>query len=197
MAVTSSTTSVAFFANLFSPIMPIRAFGIFAGIIVPVNFFLVVMVFPGAVIFYEKYIEGRFSKMCSRDSKTKNSDVLDNEDEVSKFEKFFTNTWNDSVYKARYVIIFVFLCWLVFSGITASKMESLTEEESFVDEWNPLMRPFTIQKKEFSKRDGQLSSVDFFFGVVDIDRTGDSLWDPTFVGKPIFDPLFNIASKDN
>lgn len=62
MAVTSSTTSVAFFANFFSPLMPIRSFGIFAGIIVPVNYFLVVMLFPPATIFYERH----FEKCCSK-----------------------------------------------------------------------------------------------------------------------------------
>ena len=59
MAVTSSTTSVAFFANYFSPLMPIRSFGIFAGIIVPVNYLLVVLMFPPATIFYELYFEGK------------------------------------------------------------------------------------------------------------------------------------------
>jgi predicted RND superfamily exporter protein len=59
MAVTSSTTSVAFFANYFSPLMPIRSFGIFAGIIVPVNYLLVVLMFPPATIFYERYFEGK------------------------------------------------------------------------------------------------------------------------------------------
>ena len=56
MAVTSSTTAVAFFANAFSPLLNIAAFGIFAGIIVPINYFLVVMIFPPAVIIYEKSI---------------------------------------------------------------------------------------------------------------------------------------------
>ena len=56
MAVTSSTTAVAFFANAFSPLLNIAAFGIFAGIIVPINYFLVVMIFPPAVIIYETHI---------------------------------------------------------------------------------------------------------------------------------------------
>lgn len=53
MAVTSSTTSVAFLANIFSPLMEIQAFGIFSGVIIPVNYFLVVMLLPPAVIIYE------------------------------------------------------------------------------------------------------------------------------------------------
>ena len=56
MTVTSSTTAVAFFSNAFSPIMPIRSFGIFTGVLIPINFFLVVMIMPPAVIYYEHNI---------------------------------------------------------------------------------------------------------------------------------------------
>jgi protein dispatched 1 len=54
MSVTSSTTAAAFFANFFSPIMPIKAFGIFAGTLIPVNFMLVVLIMPPAVIYKEE-----------------------------------------------------------------------------------------------------------------------------------------------
>lgn len=57
IAVTSSTTSVAFMANIFSPLMPIKAFGIFAGCIIPMNYLLMIFIFPPAVIFYEDRIE--------------------------------------------------------------------------------------------------------------------------------------------
>lgn len=55
MSVTSSTTMAAFIANIFSPLMPIKSFGIYAGIIVPMQFFLVVAIFPSAVIVYEDF----------------------------------------------------------------------------------------------------------------------------------------------
>jgi predicted RND superfamily exporter protein len=64
MAVTSSTTCVAFMANYFSSLMPIKAFGIFAGVIVPVNYFLVVMMFPSAVIFYDRTIKPKCCTCC-------------------------------------------------------------------------------------------------------------------------------------
>ena len=44
--VTSSTTAVAFLANALSEIRPIRAFGIFAAILIPVNFIIVILVVP-------------------------------------------------------------------------------------------------------------------------------------------------------
>lgn len=56
MAITSSTTSVAFFANGFSSLMGISAFGMFAGVIVPINYLLVIMIFPPAVIWYENNV---------------------------------------------------------------------------------------------------------------------------------------------
>ena len=52
-AITSSTTSVAFMANVLSPMMPIQSFGIYAAIIILVNYFLVIMLMPPAIIFYE------------------------------------------------------------------------------------------------------------------------------------------------
>lgn len=56
MAITSSTTAVAFFANALSPLINISAFGVFAGVIVPINYLLVVIIFPPAVIWYESNI---------------------------------------------------------------------------------------------------------------------------------------------
>ena len=35
--------------------MPVKSFGIFAAIIIPSNFLLVITLFPPAVIIYEKY----------------------------------------------------------------------------------------------------------------------------------------------
>lgn len=77
MAVTSSTTAVAFFANALSPIMPIRAFGIFSGILIPINFLLVITMMPPAVIFYEKTVDKKCTKcfgccmptLCCKDKK--------------------------------------------------------------------------------------------------------------------------------
>jgi predicted RND superfamily exporter protein len=60
--VTSSTTCVAFLANVFSPLMPIKSFGIFAGVIIMVNYFLIIMLFPPATIVYENYIVTKFNK---------------------------------------------------------------------------------------------------------------------------------------
>ena len=64
MTVTSATTAAAFYANLVSPIMPIRAFGVFAGTLIPINFFLVVIMMPPAVIYYETKLRHKVCCCC-------------------------------------------------------------------------------------------------------------------------------------
>ena len=56
MAVTSSTTAVAFLANAFSEIMPIKAVSIYAAVIICVNYFLIVLIMPSTLMFYKAYL---------------------------------------------------------------------------------------------------------------------------------------------
>lgn len=65
MSVTSSTTMAAFFANVFSNVMPIKSFGIYAGIIIPLNFIFVVLFFPSATILYERCCAGKCCCCCN------------------------------------------------------------------------------------------------------------------------------------
>lgn len=60
MLATSSTTGAAFLATGLSPIMPVASFGFFAGILIPINFLLVITFYPAILIIYEKHTK----KMC-------------------------------------------------------------------------------------------------------------------------------------
>lgn len=53
MLATSSTTSAAFLATGFSSIMPISSFGFYAGILIPINYLLVILFFPALLILSE------------------------------------------------------------------------------------------------------------------------------------------------
>jgi predicted RND superfamily exporter protein len=53
MMFTSITTAVAFFSVFSSPIMTLKSFGLFAGIIVLINFYQAVFVFPLTLIINE------------------------------------------------------------------------------------------------------------------------------------------------
>lgn len=60
MMVTSLTTMVAFLATGCSSIMTISSFGIFAAIIVPVNYFQSIFLLPAYYVTYEKHIANLF-----------------------------------------------------------------------------------------------------------------------------------------
>ena len=77
MSLTSSTTMAAFVANIFSPLMPIQSFGIYAGIIVPMQFFLVVLIFPSSVVFYELKMLKYCNCCCKQRSTIKDEDDPD------------------------------------------------------------------------------------------------------------------------
>jgi predicted RND superfamily exporter protein len=96
MSITSSTTAVAFLASLACPIMPIRSASIFAGILIPTNFFIVVLVFPSAVIFYEEHIENNEKfNFCYCLNKKNKGNV--EQVETQRIETFFKTTWSDFV----------------------------------------------------------------------------------------------------
>jgi predicted RND superfamily exporter protein len=85
MTVTSATTAAAFYANLVSPIMPIRAFGVFAGTLIPVNFFLVVIMMPPAVIYYEAHLRHKVC-CCCFDKRLPDGEKVNDENDPNKIE---------------------------------------------------------------------------------------------------------------
>lgn len=142
IAVTSSTTAAAFLANTLSPMMPIQSFGVYAAIIIPANYLLLVLFFPPAVIFYEDKLE----KInccpclpCGKSKESKQEDPVPTTDrsgaatdrseaqqegtyeikEESKIDKFYAGPWNTWVHKGRFVIIIVFIAWTIFAAIKA------------------------------------------------------------------------------
>jgi hypothetical protein len=56
--VTSRTTALAFDTNALSPLMPSAQFGIFAALMVCMNYLFVISYFPAVVCVYTKYIDG-------------------------------------------------------------------------------------------------------------------------------------------
>ena len=56
MLMTSATSTMAFVACSVSPVMPVRAFGIFSSLVVPVVFILTLTILPFAYFVYEKFI---------------------------------------------------------------------------------------------------------------------------------------------
>ena len=79
MSVTSSTTAVAFFANIFSPLMPIKSFGLFSGVLIPINFLLVIFIMPPAIIWWEKNFLDKPCCYCCRQKNDYSAEQLESQ----------------------------------------------------------------------------------------------------------------------
>jgi len=199
MAVTSTTTAVAFFANAFSPLMPIRSFGIFSGVIIPLNYFLVVMMMPSAAIIYEKY---KFKAWCCCPCGLRSEAEIEenSKPEVGKLgtiEKFFDEKVNKVVHKGRYVIIGLALVWFVVTAIFAVKMGPMTKAEDFIDPDHPIMQPIKIITNEFGVKESAGTPISVYWGVSGINLADGDIWDPTWVNAPIFDTTLDISPTKN
>jgi predicted RND superfamily exporter protein len=150
MAVTSSTTAVAFFANAFSPLLNIAAFGIFAGIIVPINYFLVVMIFPPAVIIYETHILEKKRCICWANCCASRKERGDS---LGRTEKIFDTKINDCTKSmiGKIGIIAVSLIWFAIACFMTSKLEPLSEMEEWIDPDHEIMKVFTKIGSEFPR----------------------------------------------
>ncbi|KAK3092687.1 hypothetical protein FSP39_005902 [Pinctada imbricata] len=64
--VTSLTTTVAFLVSAFSPLLPVKTFGLFSGILVAVNYICDLIYFPTAIMLYTTKIKPLMDKCCER-----------------------------------------------------------------------------------------------------------------------------------
>ena len=61
--VTSCTTMMAFLVSGFSPLLPVRTFGIFSGVLVAINYLWVIVYFPTIIILHHSKVKGVWYKV--------------------------------------------------------------------------------------------------------------------------------------
>ena len=77
MLTTSATTAVSFLSTCLNPIMPIVSFGLFASLVVCLNFLMLIIVVPSIYMFYECEFKLWFSRICCCKKKLPTADLLD------------------------------------------------------------------------------------------------------------------------
>lgn len=70
---TSLTTTIAFLASGLSPVRPISGFGLFAAVMVFVNFIFSCTWVPAVIMLHHKYVRYRFCVCITKDKKYKKS----------------------------------------------------------------------------------------------------------------------------
>lgn len=109
---TDLTTAVALFANAWNPIMPLRSISIFAGVIVIVNFFFVLIVLPSTLVMYDK-LENKCCKKGPKEDED-NIHAYSLDDQYSGIDKFFGEKLNN-IFK---ILVLRWYCFILFLGWT-------------------------------------------------------------------------------
>lgn len=89
-------------------------------------------------------------------------------------EQFFDGTLNKFVYKFRKQIVFLSVCWYFYAISQAAKLGPQTELEEFIDPEHPAIIVYSKMSTEFPAPSERRATASIFWGVKDIDRTGES-----------------------
>mgnify|MGYP000892588680 CR=1 FL=1 len=151
---TSSTTAVAFLSNTLSDIRPIRAFGIFAAILIPVNFLIIILVLPSIQIVYETHLKNQCSckRICKCCFKKQSAEVAAEPAEAPEkdcLSRFFGTYFNMAVFKLRIPIIVLFWIFGIACGVVASGIGPLTKPEEFLPADSELMMLLSDVEENF------------------------------------------------
>jgi len=209
MAITSATTCAAFLCTLITPLPSIQSFGIFAAVVIFIDYVLVMTLFCTAVVIYHDRYENsaKFGCCCPCGTITpsnteqarvalENSDGDIKRDRVSEFFKVQVAGFI-KVPLHRLVMGVVFLTWMSIAIWQATMIEATKENEQFLSEDHPLQKSLTILNSEFPTADDDIGlKVYFVLGVDQVDRTGvNRLLDPENFGSPNFVPEFDFNQQ--
>lgn len=135
MAITSATTCSAFLCTLVTPLVDIRSFGIFAAIVIFIDYVLVMTLFCTAVVIYHNKFERpgccgvcsagcRTAEPSSTDTARESIGSVDADKQGDKISRFFRNQFSPFIGKlsSRIVIAIVFTAWIV---VAASKFRGV------------------------------------------------------------------------
>merc|ERR1712038_310937 len=216
MAITSATTCTAFLCTLMTPIPIVRAFGVFAAVVIFIDYVLVMTLFCSAVIIYHNKFEGRCCDCNCKTSDPTPTEVArqftngewDGNDEVEyadslrrsqvkrekgeKVSMFFREKVSSFVFNpiVRMVLAVCFLGWVAGAIYLTSTLEPTKEADPFFRESHPLQKSINIINDEFELAElaGEPGLLVYFaWGLDIVNRKGVNLFfNDNFVGEPVF-----------
>eukprot|EP01128_Nolandella_sp_AFSM9_P009260 TRINITY_DN587_c0_g1_i3.p1 TRINITY_DN587_c0_g1~~TRINITY_DN587_c0_g1_i3.p1 ORF type:complete len:1001 (-),score=200.14 TRINITY_DN587_c0_g1_i3:470-3322(-) len=212
MLVTTCTTAAAFFANALSEIPPIMEFGIFTGTLVIINYLLVISFFSAVLIIRHKYLRSYFffcipnrSVDClpwilsDEEREEVNVRKASGDNELRWLERFFRSPYTKGLFKARYVVIGVFLVICAIAGYFATGISPDDKAAVFLPDDNLLQMFVAMTNDEFYS-DPRVRSVKLHlvWGVKGVDREAADVTDVEDFGKTVYESAaeFNIDASN-
>ena len=198
MAITSATTCCAFLCTKFSPIASTQAFGIFAALVILIDYVLVMTLFCTAVVIYNKYFEKCKRRSCKKKANSDTSESTNNiysnfsMEHQSKRFKFIINMVTTQKYRS--ILTIPLIAWIIAATYYTSKLRVTQTLEQFLAEDHPLQKSVTILSNAFPMSDQDLGSKIYFtWGIDDVDRSGVAqLFKPSFTGIARFSDDFDF-----
>jgi hypothetical protein len=210
MAITSATTCLAFLCTLITPLTAIQSFGIFAAVVIFIDYVLVMTLFCTAVVIYHQRYEDR-SKFgcccpCGVQSPTPTeqamADLEASGDEIVKRDRvseFFRNKVAKFVQVPLHRLVFgvIFATWMGVAIWQALQLEPTKENEQFLNEDHPLQKSITILNEQFPTANDDIGlKIYMAWGLEEVSRDGvNRLLDPEYFGKPNFVESFEFNEQ--
>lgn len=216
MTVTSFTTAAAFIVTATSPIMPISTLGLWAGVLIILQFILVITIYPCATIMWHRFWRPRlfvrgFNRVPEEDVErevgtplwhrllpvSKRPAVQHSTADYRATERFFRGPWFKFLRRLRFIIIGIGIL-LVCAGLwLATSLESPKETENFLPNYFPIRVALNTLQDSFPRSDTDYQlKVSFVWGIKDVNRAGTSRFKVSELGAPIFEEDFDMKKKE-
>jgi len=191
MLVTSVTTSMAFATNAVNPSMPLRLFGIFMAILIMVDFFLVITIFPAVVVIFHR--EDASLRCCRR--RGAENDESENVESVTRSPRlvgaFLAGTFSTAILKFKWVIIALFALIVGAAGWKSTSFPMPSEPFSQFTNSHPLVMGQQALANNFIASRDTTFQASIVWGLLPSD-TGD-LTDNYDYGELSLDESFDIS----
>ncbi|GMH50940.1 hypothetical protein TrRE_jg3946 [Triparma retinervis] len=225
MLITSATTCSAFLCTVASPIASTKSFGIFASLVIFMDYALVMTCFCTAVVLYHDYFEENTVSVCNdvmgafgcfdcccpcccpcipklKETSTERAAKRSPDDPVhqDKITEFYKGTFTNFILHPgrRLPTMAVLFVWLFVAMYYMTKLEPTKKAEQFLDDEHPLQKAITILNEGFPvASDDRGAKMYYIWGIKDVDRTGVSQMfdDPGFDDPFVGKPVFDDEWK--
>jgi len=201
--------------------MPINTLGSWAAMLVVVQFFLVITIYPCALIIHHQFA-GRFKRVGKKKTDGDEEDaqkaqanmpnspsglravtsvrsllagVDEHGHEFRPIEKFFNGKWTNLMQKLRFPLIVVALALLATSAYFAAILQPPVEQEQILPTSDPMYSALLLQQTAFPALDeGNGVLVNVLFGVSESDRSAISRFNATEPGTAVLDTKFSLTT---
>jgi len=129
---------------------------------------------------------------------TKANDDEPEIEELTPIEKFFRNYWNSWMNKFKFLIFAVTIIWVSFAIWRVTRFKTAKNPIQRLESDHPLeVLDHMVQNDFHSALNTGKIEVSFVWGLEGLDKKGVGRWDPTNLGKLIYDDTFNLAPEAN